>query len=73
MPWCGAKHRSSNLEANRLIPVINVHVDSLKLNWQQHTVVGDKVPNLLQFLHALLQPVLRRYDVFVVVDRGHLD
>ena len=55
------------LQANRLVPVIHIHVDPREFAGQQHAVVGDEVTCFFQLIHPLFQPVLRWHDIFEVV------
>ena len=41
-------------QADDSIPIGDVHVDSLKFTWQEHSVVRDEVARLLKLVHPLL-------------------
>lgn len=51
------------LKADLSIPIVDVHLNSLKLCGKEQTVVGDKVARLFQFVHSLPQPMLARYQI----------
>jgi hypothetical protein len=52
------------LQPNNAVPIGNVHVHALVLGREQDSIVSNEMASFLQFIQALLEPMLGRHDVF---------